>query len=135
MDDMLIDSDHLSVQPLTELLKGLGNLDQAPSQSHGFRKLRPEVIDMQRIKDVGQPQPVSSTSFILTNLFLLTVVMTKVVRGIVKFPPPAPSSPLFRPRLDALSPPYFPLLGQPKPANDLSSRAIYSLENLCLSPT
>ena len=57
--DVSTDSDDLSTQPLAKLLKTTAFL-QEPSltQSRGRRKLRAEVIDIQRTKDVGDAQPV-----------------------------------------------------------------------------
>ncbi len=59
-DDMPVDSDNLSVQPLAMLLQNNTEFLRAPSSSSTRRKLRPESIDIQRTKDVGLPQPVSS---------------------------------------------------------------------------
>lgn len=60
-DDMSIDSDDLSVQPLAKLLQNATDLIKTTSgSSSGRKKLRPEVIDIQRIKDVGLAQPVST---------------------------------------------------------------------------
>lgn len=51
----------LSVQPLARLLQGAGDLIRGSEEikSSGRRKLRQEVIDIQRLKDVGGVQPVS----------------------------------------------------------------------------
>lgn len=60
-DDMSIDSDDLSVRPLSKLLQNAGGLIKTSSASLPSRKkLRPEVIDIQRDKDVGLTQPVST---------------------------------------------------------------------------
>ncbi|MCJ1430636.1 hypothetical protein MMC29_008554, partial [Sticta canariensis] len=62
-DDMSIDSDDLSVQPLAKLLQNATDLIKTTSgSSSGRQKLRPEVIDIQRTKDVGLAQPSSITS-------------------------------------------------------------------------
>lgn len=70
-DDMSIDSDDLSVQPLATLLQNTTGFLKVPSSSSARRKLRPEVIEIQRTKDVGLPQPVSSLA-----LFALFVWLT-----------------------------------------------------------
>lgn len=50
----------ISVPPLAKLLQTPGAFVQAKTHiSTGKRKLRPELIDMQRTKDVGGAQPVS----------------------------------------------------------------------------
>lgn len=59
-DDMSVDSDDLSVQPLAALLQNTTELLRKPSSYSARRKLRPEVINVQRTKDVGLAQPVSS---------------------------------------------------------------------------
>lgn len=54
-------SDIISASPLIKLFQQpntLVRLDQEPERGKK-RKLRPEVIDMQRTKDVGAAQPVS----------------------------------------------------------------------------
>lgn len=60
------DEADLSVQPLARLLQGAGDLIRGSEEikSGGRRKLRQEVIDIQRLKDVGGIQPVS-----FSNLF------------------------------------------------------------------
>lgn len=60
-DEMSIDSENLSVQPLAKLLQNTTDLVQT-SSSLGRKKLRPEVIDIQRTKDVGLAQPVSASA-------------------------------------------------------------------------
>ena len=73
-DDMSVDSDELSVQPLAALLQNTTGFLKLPSSSPARRKLRPEVIEIQRTKDVGLPQPVSSLT-----LFPLFVWLTFVI--------------------------------------------------------
>ena len=63
-NDMSVDSDDLSAQHLAKLLQNPGSLTQPlPTDPNHKRKLRPEIIDMQRTKDVGVAQPVSSNIF------------------------------------------------------------------------
>lgn len=60
-DDMSIDSDDLSVPPLAKLFQNATDLIKTSSAStSGRKRLRPEVIDIQRTKDVGLAQPVST---------------------------------------------------------------------------
>ncbi|KAL2392383.1 U3 small nucleolar RNA-associated protein 18 [Exophiala dermatitidis] len=62
-DVSMEDSESLpSAQPLSELLRSAGSLtrsDPKPAGSKGDRKLRPEVIDIQRCKDVAGSGPSS----------------------------------------------------------------------------
>lgn len=61
-NDMSIDSDDLSVQPLAKLLQNATDLIKTTSASpSGRKRFRPEVIDIQRTKDVGLAQPVRAT--------------------------------------------------------------------------
>ncbi|MCJ1404120.1 hypothetical protein MMC11_007345 [Xylographa trunciseda] len=65
-DDMSVDSDSLSAQPLAKLLQSTAPLTQTSSVTPSTRKkLRPEVIDIQRTKDVSgvQPSAITSLSF------------------------------------------------------------------------
>ncbi|KAG8532597.1 uncharacterized protein KY384_002474 [Bacidia gigantensis] len=58
-DDMSIDSDDLSAQPLDKLLQSTAPLTQQSfTIPGGRRKLRPEKIDVHRLKDIGGTQPV-----------------------------------------------------------------------------
>ncbi|KAL8783749.1 MAG: hypothetical protein Q9213_004430 [Squamulea squamosa] len=58
-----LDSDELSAPPLAKLLQQPGAfLSSEINTSNGKRKLRPEVIDIQRMKDVGIAQPSAITS-------------------------------------------------------------------------
>ena len=59
-DEMAIYDDDLSVQPLAQLLQNADGLTRTTSITpSGRKRLRPEVIDIQRTKDVGGIQPVS----------------------------------------------------------------------------
>ena len=59
-DEMSVDSSGLSAPPLAKLLQQPKALiREHQGQSRGRRKLRPEVINIQRTKDVGETQPVS----------------------------------------------------------------------------
>lgn len=55
------DNDELSAQPLAKLLQNAEDLTKLEATVHadGTRKLRQEVLDIQRLKDVGGSQPVS----------------------------------------------------------------------------
>lgn len=59
--DMSIDSEDLSTQPLAKLLRNTNSfVENLPMTSTSPRRLRPEIIDIQRTKDVGGSQPVSN---------------------------------------------------------------------------
>jgi hypothetical protein len=70
------ENERLSTQPLAKLLQGatdLTRLDEGTGPG-GKRKLRQEVIDIHRLKDVGKDQPVScvsDNSMVLVLMFLL----------------------------------------------------------------
>lgn len=57
------EDEQLSMQPLAKLLQKSTNLTRIEdnARSGGKRKLRQEVIDIQRLKDVGKAQPVRSS--------------------------------------------------------------------------
>lgn len=61
--EMSVDPGELSAPPLAKLLQQPGALLSSETDiSKGKRKLRPEVIDIQRTKDIGVAQPVSIIS-------------------------------------------------------------------------
>lgn len=58
-DDMDVDSDDISVQPLAKLLKDADTLTRGANTGPiKRRKLQPEVLDIQRMKDISGIQPV-----------------------------------------------------------------------------
>ena len=58
-NEMSLDDEELSTQPLAKLLQNAGSLMPSSSTStQKKRKLRPEIIDIHRTKDVGMSQPV-----------------------------------------------------------------------------
>ncbi|KAL9099281.1 MAG: hypothetical protein Q9163_005198 [Psora crenata] len=74
-DDMSAESDLPPMQPLAKLLQNASGLTQHELTTPGIGgKLRPEVIDVRRLKDVGKAQPsaITSLSFHPTHPLLLT---------------------------------------------------------------
>ncbi|KAF6223176.1 hypothetical protein HO173_013223 [Letharia columbiana] len=62
-DDMSVGSDDLSTHPLAKLLQDTDGLIQLiPTSSNIRKKLRPEVIDIHRTRDVGTVQPSAITN-------------------------------------------------------------------------
>ena len=68
------DDEDVSVKPLAKLLQGAGDLIKGSEEgTSGKRvKLRQEVIDIRRLKDVGGVQPVSPPSASVLGRCLLT---------------------------------------------------------------
>ena len=65
-DDISVGSNDLAIQPLAKLLQNTNSLTQLASLTPTTRKkLRPEIIDIHRTKDVGATQPVSLDSFLV----------------------------------------------------------------------
>lgn len=58
------DNEDVSVKPLAKLLQGAGDLIKGSEEAASGKrvKLRQEVIDIRRLKDVGGVQPVSAQS-------------------------------------------------------------------------
>ncbi|KAK0660188.1 U3 small nucleolar RNA-associated protein 18 [Lasiodiplodia hormozganensis] len=74
-EDMDIDDDDLSAQPLAKLLKDADSLTRRDTTGVGKkRKLRAEVLDIQRTKDISgiQPSAITSLSFHPTLPLLLS---------------------------------------------------------------
>ena len=68
------DNEDLSIKPLAKLLQGAGDLIRGSEDSQNGKrtKLRQEVIDIRRLKDVGGVQPVSHISISAQFEFSLT---------------------------------------------------------------
>ena len=65
-DDMDVDSDDISAQPLAKLLKDADTLTRgANTGPNKRRKLQPEVLDIQRMKDISGTQPVCNYLLII----------------------------------------------------------------------
>lgn len=60
-DEMDMDDEPLRAQPLAKLLRDVEGLMKSANTTHKRRKLRPEVLDIQRMKDISGTQPVSSS--------------------------------------------------------------------------
>ena len=75
-DEISVGSDDLSTQPLTKLLQNTTRLTQLTFTSSDTRKkLRPEVINIHRTKDVGTAQLVSQVLSFLSLLLLLNSLL------------------------------------------------------------
>ncbi|TVY41873.1 putative U3 small nucleolar RNA-associated protein [Lachnellula subtilissima] len=63
-NEMDVDDSDLSTLPLARLLQDAGSLTRTPVSSAKRPKLRPEVLDIQRSRDIpSQPSSISSLSF------------------------------------------------------------------------
>lgn len=64
-NDMDLDDTDLSTLPLARLLQDAGALTRTPNSTNKKPKLRPEVLDIQRTRDISlvQPSSISSLSF------------------------------------------------------------------------
>ena len=130
--DMSIDSEELSAPPLSKLLQNTGSfLQHPPTSSTSRRKLRPEVIDVQRSKDVGGAQPASPNSQ-SNNRF--STNEPPVRRDIPYLPSLPPSPPFLRPRLDALPSPHLAAPTEPQPSPHISPHSPHPHLNLDLHP-
>ncbi|MCJ1484023.1 hypothetical protein MMC06_004191 [Schaereria dolodes] len=105
--DMSVDSDSLSSQPLAQLLRNTNSLTVTPSTSTTRKKLRPEVIDIQRTKDVGgaQPSAITSLSFHPT----LPLLLSSGPSSLLSLYHISPNTPLPNPLFTSLSIPHHPL--------------------------
>jgi len=129
---MSVDSEELSAPPLSELLQNTGSFLQNPSTSStSRRKLRPELIDVQRSKDVGGAQLASP---ILHSNNRGSTNEPPVRSNIPYLPSLPPSPPILRPRLDALPPPHLATPTAPQPSPHLSPHPAHPHLNLNLRP-
>lgn len=76
------DDEDVSVKPLAKLLQGAGDLIKGSEEdASGKRvKLRQEVIDIRRLKDVGGVQPVSAPSTSVFGRYLMTKIFAVIYR-------------------------------------------------------
>lgn len=98
-DDMDIDDDNLSAEPLAKLLQDANGLvRRSENGTNKKRKLRPEVLDIQRTKDIPgvQPSAITSLSFHPTLPLLLSSgpASTLYLHHIVSSPPAVEANPL-----------------------------------------
>lgn len=85
-DEMFLESKDLSVKPLAKLLHNAGSLTLSTQTNAGHKqKLRPEVIDVHRLKDVGTAQPVSFV-VLSTEIFANMLSSIQVFRNISCLP-------------------------------------------------
>lgn len=99
-DDMDIDDGELSTDPLSRLLQDASGLVRRSETSTGSkkRKLRPEVLDIQRTKDISgvQPSAITSLSFHPTLPLMLSSgpSSTLYLHHIISSPPAPEANPL-----------------------------------------
>lgn len=98
-DDMDIDDENLSSEPLAKLLQDANGLvRRSENGTSKKRKLRPEVLDIQRTKDIPgvQPSAITSLSFHPTLPLLLSSgpASTLYLHHIVSSPPAPEANPL-----------------------------------------
>lgn len=105
--EMSVDSEDMSAPPLARLLKQPGAFLQ-PNQvtPRGKKKLRPEVIDIQRAKDVGTAQPVSIIFHKRRTQKNLLTMTNQVCHNIPRLPSSPSSSTLFWSCLNNISTPH-----------------------------
>lgn len=112
------EEEQLSMQPLAKLLQNSTNLTRIEdnARSGGKRKLRQEVLDIQRLKDVGKAQPVRS--FQMRNAKHIAN-LNPVLRRLAHLPPSLPALALLWSRINPLPAPHLPLSTCSQPAPDI----------------
>lgn len=112
------EEEQLSMQPLAKLLQNSTNLTRIEdnARSGGKRKLRQEVLDIQRLKDVGKAQPVRS--FQMRNAKHIANP-NPVLRRLAHLPPSLPALALLWSRINPLPAPHLPLSTCSQPAPDI----------------
>lgn len=83
------ENDRLSTQPLAKLLQGATDLTTLGESTGagGKRKLRQEVIDIHRLKDVGKDQPVSFLCEPQRSMILVLMLLLAVFHRLAHVPP------------------------------------------------
>ena len=119
-DEMSVDSDEISAMPLVKLLQQTDTLIQSERDFQGSkRRIRPEVIDMQRTKDVGVAQPVSNDSEFYSFAGSLTILIP-VCHYVSRLPSCSSPSSLFRPIFYNLATSHLAPSSKPEPTSDIS---------------
>lgn len=124
----------VSTLPLAKLLQNTNRLTQlTATSSSACKKLRPEVIDIHRTKDVGTAQPVSQVLSFPT----LTVIanLSPAVRcNKPRISPHSSSPPVFRTLFYSLPPPYVSTFFKLKPTAHNSAPGFHSSHNFPFLP-
>lgn len=137
-DEMDTDTEEdMSQQPLARLLQNVGSLSTRDEQtkSKSKRKLRQEVLDIQRLKDVGGNQPVSNESSRMCKVITNHCHDNLVHNRLINFPSPLSPDSLIRPCLDPLPPPRLPAIHLPKPPHHISPRPTHTPSHQRIPPT
>jgi hypothetical protein len=120
-DEMDVDEDDLSAQPLAKLLQDADSLTRrTETNGSNKRKLRPEVIDIQRMKDitasgpVKDPLPIFQYSANQSSCTVRSNVSPNTLN--------APSPHLLGPQLQHMSPPFEIRTTESKSPPDNASR-------------
>lgn len=106
------EGDRLSSKPLALLLQNATELtkDENSGTSRGKRNLRPEVLDIERLKDVGGNQPVclrppTSPWYIFAHKRLTLLFQISVVNRFAMFPSQLSLAPFFGACVNIVPPP------------------------------
>lgn len=135
-DDMDTDDEEeqTSTQPLAKLLQNATDLTRVEDNTRGGkRKLRQEVLDIQRLKDVGRSQPVSSPTFLEGCLRL--ILTNAVFCRFAILPPPSPRASVLWTGIYTLLTPRLPVSTSTQPPPNLSSSPAHTHPYLRLRPT
>lgn len=134
-DDMDIDDD-LSAQPLAKLLQDADSLTRRTDSSTGSRrKLRPEVIDVQRMKDIATSGPVRSFPLLLEKLRDVCTNISCLVCRNMSTSPQLPSPPhLFGAQLQHCYTSPTTATSQPKSSPHNPARQKYTHDNHTVPP-
>jgi len=134
-DETSLEPGHLSVQPLAKLLQNAGSLIQSTSANPGQkRKLRPEIIDVHRTKDVGIAQPVSF-AFFPAEMMANTSSFDQVFRNIACLSSRTPSTLKLRPVFHTKPASYLSTPAQSKPFAHNPSLTLHPPRSIPIPPS
>ena len=118
--DMDDEEEEQSTQPLAKLLQNATDLTRVEDNQGGKRKLRQEVLDIQRLKDVGKTQPVR----VFHPFFAIYQSEQKLTKPVIYrltcVPPALPRPPIVRTSSDTIPAPHLAISHSAQPAPHIS---------------
>ena len=132
------EDEQLSMQPLAKLLQNATDLTRVEdnARSGGKRKLRQEVLDIQRLKDVGKAQPVGYTTS-LAKAIKWKISKANDILNVLVFcrfshvPSSLPAPAILWSFINSLLAPHLPLSTSSQPSAHILAHPSYAHPHIC----
>lgn len=131
------EDEQLSIQPLAKLLQNANDLTRIEdnARSGGKRKLRQEVLDIQRLKDVGKAQPVRHLFSDLRIEHGTTNNESPVFCRLAYFPSSLSALAFLWSRINSLPAPHLSVGTSPEPSLDIFAHQAHADTHIRFRPT